>query len=472
MTVRNVENIGLVDIEADRLVFWTRGNTADILTNLRAPEGQTSRELEFFLAGNVEIRQQTRDSVRTLRAEQVYYDVARNVHADPIHLKADELYQLSPTLFRGVRAELFASRLPSDPGLKVFVQDATLEEIRLPKKTLFGRQLIDPRTGQPETYPESLFHGTNIFVKLEDVPVFYFPFLQGDARDPLGPLESIRFNHDRIFGTQIYTTFNVYDLLGLDPQPGTRWRADIDYLSRRGPALGTEYNYGGKNLLDIPSLYAGMIKAYGMRDTGSDILGGPRGPSEHHPDWRGRFLWRQNWWELPGDFTLQFQASVLSDKNFLEQYYKYEFDSDINQETFIYLKQQRDIWAWTLLGEPRIRNWVTETEWLPRADGYVTGLSFFDLFTYDMHASAGYAQLKTASTPPPIVSPTDPDTQTGFVARAELAVHARPGAVGPLCRRRCDVLHRRLDRRRPWPALRCRRRARQHAAQPPLSRRL
>src|SRR5439155_25323251 len=117
LTVRNVASVGLVDIEADRLVFWTRGNTNDMLKNLRG-EGQTSRELEFFLAGNVEIRQQSRQSVRTLRAEQIYYDVSRNVAVavsadlevrqpgvpDPIHLKADELYQLSPTLFRGVRA--------------------------------------------------------------------------------------------------------------------------------------------------------------------------------------------------------------------------------------------------------------------------------------------------------------------------------------------------------------------------------
>ncbi len=443
LTVRNVASVGLVDIEADRLVFWTRGNANDMLQNLKG-EGQTSRELEFFLAGNVEIRQQSRQSVRTLRAEQIYYDVSRNVAVavsadlevrqpgvpDPIHLKADELYQLSPTLFRGVRAEVFASRLPSDPGLKVFVQEATLEEKRLPKKTLFGRQLVDPKTGQPETYPESLFHGTNIFVKVEDVPVFWFPFLQGDARDPLGPLESIRFNNDRIFGTQIYTTFNVYDLLGLDPRPGTRWRADVDYLSRRGPALGTEYNYAGKDLLSIPSQYAGLVKAYGIDDTGKDILGGGRGEFDHHPEWRGRFLWRQNWWDLPGDFTLQFQASVLSDKNFLEQYYKYEFDSDINQETFVYLKQQRDNWAWTVLAEPRIRNWVTETEWLPRADGYLIGESFFNLFTYDVHASAGYAQLMPTTVPPPPVTITDQRVNTGrFDLWQELSL---PFTLGPL----------------------------------------
>src|SRR5581483_9421519 len=113
-----------------------------------------------------------------------------------------------------------------------------------------------------------------------------------------------------------------------------------------------------------------------------------------HPQWRGRFLWRQTLSDLPYGFSLQTQVSALSDKNFLEQYFKIEFDHDINQETFAYLKQQQDNWAWTLLVEPRIRDWVTETEWLPRADGYWIGQSFFDVLTYNAHASAGYAKLR------------------------------------------------------------------------------
>ena len=59
----------------------------------------------------------------------------------------------------------------------------------------------------------------------------------------------------------------------------------------------------------------------------------------------------------------------MSDKNFLEQYYKNEFDTDPNQETFLYLRedgQHLELVAWA---KPRIRDWVTETEWLPRADG-------------------------------------------------------------------------------------------------------
>ena len=39
--------------------------------------------------------------------------------------------------------------------------------------------------------------------------------------------------------------------------------------------------------------------------------------------------------------------SLLSDHNFLEQYYQHEFDNGLNQETFLYVKQQNEHWAWT-----------------------------------------------------------------------------------------------------------------------------
>jgi hypothetical protein len=102
-------------------------------------------------------------------------------------------------------------------------------------------------------------------------------------------------------------------------------------------------------------------------------------------------------------------VSALSDHNFLEQYYKREFDTAFNQETFVYVKQQEGNAAWTVLGEPRIRNWVSETMWLPRADGFLIGQSFFDIFTYNGWASAGYGLLRPAETPAePLPGPPSP----------------------------------------------------------------
>src|SRR5439155_25232892 len=134
--------------------------------------------------------------------------------------------------------------------------------------------------------------GDSVFVRLEDVPVFYVPFIQGNARDPLGPLKSLSFKQDRIFGTQVYSSFDVWNLLNREPLLGTHWTADLDYLSRRGPAAGTTYTYEGKDLFGLDGPYRGLDKLYGIFDHRRDRLGGGRGEQEDHPDFRGRALVR------------------------------------------------------------------------------------------------------------------------------------------------------------------------------------
>jgi hypothetical protein len=428
LMIRNLQNMEIVDIEADRLVFWSHGNTGEMFNNMRSTQGQTTKELEFYLSGNVEIRQQSRPTDgRVLRAEQVYYDVARNVAvavsgdlelhrhgiAEPIHFKGDEILQLSPTMWEATRAQVFASRLPSDPGLKVYMSHVTVEEERRPRRSIFGSEVVSRQTGQVEESAEHFFRGENVFFYLEDVPIFYALAMQGRAERPFGPLIDASAGYNRIFGFQGSMTFDLYDLLGIDPIKNTRWRLDVDYLSKRGPGLGSKFEYAGDDLFGCKGHYQGLLESWGLYDKGQDILGGGRGTDDNHPFWRGRVLFRHNWWDLPDGFTVQLQASLLSDHNFLEQYYKNEFDTALNQETFAYVKQQQSNWAWTALVEPHIRNWVSETEWLPKADGYLLGQSFFDLFTYNLHASAGYAQLFPATTAPePIPGPPPPGPVT------------------------------------------------------------
>jgi hypothetical protein len=452
LTVQGAPGVeGLLDIEADQAVIWFKGNLQQLFSSMRSAEGQTANQVEFYLSGNVVIRSQTRQDAAALRADEVYYDVDRHVavahnadlelkpiprpgkpvlFTDPIHFRAEVLQQLAENDFKGYRAEIFSSRLPSDPGLKVYVQEATLENKEVPKTSIFGRQFINRQTGLPETETERLIKSRNVFLEVDNIPIFYTPYLQGDANDPLGPLQSINFGYNKAqFGFVFSAIFNVYDLLGLEPVPGTSWKTDVDYFSRRGPAVGTDFNYNGKDLFGVPGKSVGEIKVFGINDTATDVLGGGRGELEPHPESRGRFFWK-HYGELPDDFTLNFQISALSDKNFLEQYFKNEFDLERNQETFIYLKQQRDNWAWTVLTEEGIRNWVTETSWLPRADGYLLGQPLLDWFSYNVHASAGYGRLRTTDVPPPPYLNTDVTQST---ARLDLIQELSvPFTLGPI----------------------------------------
>jgi len=431
----------IIDIESDRLVFWTSGDSRQLLDGMRNSSADTNRTLEFFMSGNVEVRGRLEGETQTLRADEVYYDVQRSVavatQADleirqarlpnALHLKADEVIQYNPKLFKASRTKIFSSKLPSDPGLILAVREAEVEERPYqPPRRLFQFPWTTDTSEAKTT--QKIMRGRGVTVYLRKVPVFYWPYVQGDPEDPMGPLEKISVNYNNIFGAQLFTTWNAYDLLGIDPVPGTRWRLMVDGMSERGPALGTEYDYAGQDLFGVPSRFTGFLNAYGIYDTGEDRLGGDRGEGFYvppppgvlvpyeHPDWRGRFLHRLNVQDMPQGFSVLTQVSLLSDPNFLEQFFLREYRNDPNQETYIYLKQQKEHFAWTLLAEQRVRDWVTETSWLPRADAHLIGQKFFNLFTYNMDASAGYANLGVTDRSPPVFftfPTTDVPIQTG-----------------------------------------------------------
>ena len=109
LTVQDLQHQTLLDIEADRAVVWDNGDLMKNGGSLQTTGSNSDRRLAFFLAGNVEIREQqvlpTGPPVsRIVRADQVYYDVSRSVAIavradmefkqpgvpDPIHFRADE----------------------------------------------------------------------------------------------------------------------------------------------------------------------------------------------------------------------------------------------------------------------------------------------------------------------------------------------------------------------------------------------
>ena len=398
--VKNPTNkMDVLDVEADRMVFWTRGDGKKTFDNMRGP-GETSQHIELYMAGNVELRTETvvdektktgKEEKKTLRCNELYYDVERNVaialksdleikHQGPrggAHSDRPELLQLNSKIFTADQSYIDASKLPSDPGLRVFVKNTVIEEIEVPQKTIWGSPIYD-KEGRPKVDKMHDVNGRNMFVYLGGIPVFYFPYLHGTVEDPLGPVESISFGVNNIFGFKAQAELNMYSLLGMEKPPDSHWHGMVDYFSERGPALGTEFDTRGKSLFGIPNTYETRIQAWGINDSGPDVLGGGRGQYAYMSRAR-RSSSRSTIPELarpvprrdqhPGfadGFTFQGEVSLISDRNFLEQYYDSVVYNDLNQETFAYLKQQQDNWAWTVFGNVNTMNWFTETQWAPR----------------------------------------------------------------------------------------------------------
>jgi hypothetical protein len=440
LTVRNVPSVGMIDLEADRLVIWHRGGDSQKTFNgMKSPEGQEGNHVEFYLSGNVELRTQPKNNSpmsktatreRTIRADEMYYDVDRNVAVaikarmemhmakvpDPIVLTAAELFQLNINTFEMTEAEASSSKLPSDPGFKVYMSSAIVEDRTVPMVSIFGRPVLDRKTGQQLQRRQSIVDARNAFVELENIPIFYSPVLKMDARNPLGPLLELNAGYSQnLFGPTISLTWDLYQLLGIQAPPQTSWRLNTDYMEYRGPALGTSYNSFSQEFFGIEGLNTTSVMGYAIYDRGYDNLGGPRPMNNFGPpNFRGWVQLRQSVQELPDGFSILAQGVGISDRNFVEQYYKRIWDTDVNQATFLDVKQQQDNWAWAALVEPRLREWITETMWLPRLDAWLIGQNFFNFLTYDAHPSIAWASLNLENSPTQNpISPTDRNDSTG-----------------------------------------------------------
>ncbi|MDW7995236.1 MAG: hypothetical protein RMI91_11335 [Gemmatales bacterium] len=409
---------GNLTLSTDRAVIWSRNVGGErLLSQLQV--GRTSDEhYEVYLEGHVEVRQTPSrgplaGKTRLIQAEQAYFDLQRNVGVLrqaqlvipeprlplPVYLRASEIRQVAADTFEANDVEVFASRLPSDPGVVARTPLATLQLRELPVRGLFGWLELDPQTGRPRTETELFGTAQDFSLWWEGIPFFYWPYVQGDLRDPLGPLDRVRVRADRVFGFGLMLDWDIFELLGGERPANTRWNLETDYLSERGPALGTIFQSQGQNLFGIPGRYQTEIHLWHIYDTGTDRLGGIRTFTPPTP-WRGRDTIRHRQ-ELGEDWLFLGQFSWLSDRNFLEQFFKREFDEGINQETFAYLKWQRDDLAASLLVQPHLRAWVNETSWLPRGDFFILGQDFLETFTWFSRASAGYAIFSPSDDIPP-----------------------------------------------------------------------
>ena len=59
-------------------------------------------------------------------------------------------------------------------------------------------------------------------------------------------------------------------------------------------------------------------------------------------------------------FSVMGQFAFIRDRNFLEQFYLDSQLNDLNYDTYLRVKQQQGIWAWTLYSGRR-QEWETET---------------------------------------------------------------------------------------------------------------
>lgn len=400
---------GPIDIAADRIVIWTQGTGEPDLSGRAVQRSDTP--LELYLEGNVVFRQ----GERVMYAERMFYNV--NTRSGTIldaelltpvptyqglaRLRAAVIEQVGSDRYLARGAYLTTSRM-GRPRYRLQSEEIVFDAVEQPAlDALTGQPLVDPQTGEPLVASSRRATSNNNFVFLGEVPVFYWPTIATDLEEPTFYLQRVRVRNDQIFGTQVLTDWNAYELLGIENEPpGTDWTVSADYFSERGFAAGTDFTYLGENLFGTPGPYYGFADFWGMpHDSGLDILGSDR--MNLFPEERLRYrLLARHRQNLPDGYQFSAQLGKISDRNFLEQWFEKEWDTQSDQLTDLEFKRITDNKEWALYGQVRLNEFFTQTEWLPRFDHFVLGEPLLgDRLTWYEHSQVGYGRQRIFSTP-------------------------------------------------------------------------
>lgn len=414
LVIDGLRDLGSVDVLTDRLVVWTSGR----LPNLAgASEQSQSESLEIYMEGNVVFRQGT----RVVYADRMYYDVQNEIGViinaellTPIpnlqglaRLKADLVQQTSKDTYIAKNAFLTTSRF-GEPGYRLSSSEIMFEDHQVPVVDFTGQVVVDPVSGEPLTQSDRLATSFNNVLFVESVPAFYWPVATIDPDDPRYYLRKVSFGQDKIFGTQILTEFDAYQVLGLEAPDGTDWAFSLDYLSERGLGHGTKFTFTRPNFLGPGDPIAGFVDYWGIADEGEDTLGQKQKDIPPEASYRYRLLGRSRW-ELPWyDLQLTAEVGPISDRNFLEQFFELEWDTFKDMTTGFELKRVVENNTFSLAADAYVNDFFTDTQGV-RLDHFLIGQPLIgDRFTWYAHTQIGYADMHT------LQPPTDPKELADF----------------------------------------------------------
>ncbi len=379
----------------------------------------------IYLEGDVLLTQ----GAHQLRGQRVYYDlensralllepVLRIVLEDrriPLYVRAAEARQLSRTEFTAVDARISSSEFHTPHY-----------HIGAGRVYLATESAVGGADGIPGTRAGS-YRIDDATFNVGDVPIFYWPSAQGNFQEGESALRSVRVGGDDRFGFSLETTWNLFTLAGRDkPEAFKEALLDLDILGDRGVGFGLRTRYQSDHSY-------GLFRGYYIYDDAEqDDLSEFRDPKIEHPN-RGRATVRHRWF-LPDDWELTAEGSYISDKNFLEQYFENEFDTDKDQETYFQLKQQRDNWALSILAQVRILNWLTQTESLPDVAFRLVGEPIGPATLFSENR-AGRVRYRPDERRVSISAANNPgnDVRSGWVNRADTRQElTAPLTVGPV----------------------------------------
>lgn len=422
--------LGTVTLSADRVVGWlpTLGDL------LRGTRDFSSAEGELYLEGDIVFRQ----GDRVIYANSMIYNVARETgvvldaeaittvpeYQGVVRVKAEAMRQMARDYFVATNAAVTTSRLGVP---RYWLQSQRLELTQRPIATL------DPISGLPVAESEPFVTSRGNFVYAGGFPVLYWPRFSTPLRRPTFYLTGARVENDEIFGTQVLLEWDLFQLLGFsNPPEGVESILLTDFLSERGPAIGTRTSYQLPSLFGIPGPVQGTYDSYLIDDDGLDVLGQGRRDLVPEETLRGRTLLRHRHY-LAGGWEFIGEIGYLSDRDFLEQYFEQEWDREVDRTTGVRLRHYEGSQLLDLSANLQVNDFFRETERLPSLDHYALGGSLLgDWLTWSMHNELGYEKLNVADAPVDPAVAAQTATLPGEFGREGIVTRTRQELSMPL----------------------------------------
>lgn len=405
--VEGMDEFGTFNISTDKLVVWTYGPITPDLTGARTHSSDLP--IELYMEGNIIFHQ----GDRTVYANRMFYDLKNNrgtilnteivtpaeEYDGLLRINAETVHQKSKHEFYAKNAYITSS-LMGKPSYRIQMDEVDIDDYVIPKRDDFGNLEVD-ENDIPASEHIQYINGRNGSVYFGDTAVFRWPNVRTKLQRPTPYLSSLRVGSDSTYGFQLFTGWNAYELFNVaNPPEGTDLTLHIDPFSNRGIGHGADFTFDS-NL--ERGLFSGPIKGnvdfWGIYDWGKDNLGEGRRSVE--PETRYRYKLFGNVVHTFGNgLQLTGEVGLISDRSFMEEYYRDDWYIQKTPTTRIELRQELGNFSWDIGIQGKVNGFYTESQQLPRLDIYWLGESLLgDTLTWFSASSAGYYNLSPGAYP-------------------------------------------------------------------------
>ncbi len=385
---------------------------------------------EVYARGNVRLFRRPDFETDPLAPEAEWTMFTDFVHS----LKADEIY-INPTRRRGATGD-FEVRM-SDPlapegtvyafrGKRAFMLDSQTLALRevdastcdfaRPHYRFTADRMQVVRQGE-----STMLTAWDVAFKVGDdspTTVLKLPFLGTDLTQRAYLLTDYAVGSTSKFGVFMQTTWRPLDVT-TPPAWVDDWTVQLDYYSKRGPAVGTEfaYSFGGPGY----PRHSGEFFGYYVNDHADEDDTGLPVPQTN----RGKAHWRHRTFASP-EWRVDAEYYYLSDEGFLNEYFEDEFEDEKTPESYLLARYLKDSTYLALLFKQQVNDFLTQLEHEPSADLEIIGLPLGRL-VYEGTIQAGGYDLEFSDLITP--APADPPSVTRAHTDHKLSLPFRIGIV-------------------------------------------